>query len=108
MPKPPRPEVRTETVRESLHKMLLDGPATAKDLSRSVGIPEHDVAFHLEHLERSLRSRGERLVLEPPRCLACDFAFEGRHRYTRPGHCPRCKSPRVSLPLFHVEGGRGR
>ncbi|HBZ68785.1 MAG TPA: transcriptional regulator [Deltaproteobacteria bacterium] len=84
--------------------MLLEGPATAKDLSRAVGIPEHDVAFHLEYLERSLRRRGERLVLEPPRCLACEFAFDRRRRYTRPGHCPRCKSPRVSLPVFYVEG----
>ncbi|HME72255.1 MAG TPA: transcriptional regulator [Myxococcota bacterium] len=108
MTKPPSPDARTETVRESLHKVLLEGPATARDLSRAVGIPEHDVAFHLEHLERSLRRCGERLVLEPPRCLACDFAFDGRRRYTRPGHCPRCKSPRVSLPLFHVKGASCR
>ncbi len=103
MTKPPSPEVRTETVRESLHKMLLEEAATAKDLSRAVGIPEHDVVFHLKHLERSLRRRGQRLVLEPPRCFACEFSFDRRDRYTRPGHCPRCKSPRVSLPVFHIE-----
>lgn len=93
---------------ESLHKVLLEGPATARDLSRAVGFAEHDVAFHLEHLERSLRRCGERLVLELPRCLPCDFAFDERRRYMRPGHCPSCKSPRGSLPLFHVKGASCR
>jgi predicted Zn-ribbon and HTH transcriptional regulator len=96
------PAERHETLRESLRRVLLEGPATAKDLSQAVGIREHDVAFQLEHLERSLRHRGERLVLEAPRCLACGFSFEGRRRYSRPGHCPRCKGRRISLPVFSI------
>ncbi len=96
------PSERHETLREGLRRVLLEGSATAKDLSQAVGIPEHDVPFHLEHLERSLRHRGERLVLEAPKCLVCGFAFEGRRRYSRPGHCPRCRGRRISLPLFSI------
>lgn len=92
-------------MRQSLHEALLEADATARDLSRRVGIPEHDVAEHLGHLERSLRHSEERLVVEPSVCLACGFAFthRERHRYTRPGRCPECHGRRISLPVFRIE-----
>ena len=101
----PRPDVRQATVRRSLREVLLAGEATARDLSRLVGIPERDVAEHLEHLERSVRHRGERLVVEPSVCLSCGFAFthRERHRFTRPGRCPGCRGRRISLPTFRIE-----
>ena len=92
-----------ETVRERLHRVLREAPATARDLSRSVGIPVRDVAEHLEHLGRSLKHTRERLVVEPASCLECGFAFTRRTRYTRPGHCPKCRSTRTTLPIFRVE-----
>jgi predicted Zn-ribbon and HTH transcriptional regulator len=91
------------TTREQIHLALREGFATARDLSKRVGIPERDVAWHLEHLERSAKRRGERLVLEESCCLACGFAFPGRHRFTRPGRCPECGSTRLSLPRFRIE-----
>lgn len=91
------------TVRQRIAERLRDGPATAKDLSRLVGIPEHDVAGHLAHLARSLRTRGEKLATTRPECLACGFAFPGRERTTRPARCPSCRSRRITLPEFRVE-----
>ena len=91
------------TVRERLLEALRAGPATAKDLSRAVGASERDVVRHLEHVERSLRGRGGRLRVEPPACLDCGFGFAKRERLARPGHCPRCKGTRISLPRFSVE-----
>jgi predicted Zn-ribbon and HTH transcriptional regulator len=100
---------RTATVRAALREVLAEGPATAKDLSRRVGVSEHDVPHHLEHLARSLRARGERLAIEPPECLDCGFDFPHRERATRPGRCPRCHGRRITLPLFRVEPDpRGR
>jgi predicted Zn-ribbon and HTH transcriptional regulator len=107
----PRPQVRHATLRQSLREVLLEGDATARDLSRRVGIPERDVAEHVEHLARSARHTGERVVVEPSRCLACGFAFERRerHRFTRPGRCPECHGRRISLPRFRIErAGRDR
>jgi predicted Zn-ribbon and HTH transcriptional regulator len=98
------PPLRVSTLRESLHQALLSGPATARDLSRIVGIPERSVPQHLEHLAKSLRPKGERLEIEPSECLDCDAAFTKRERYTRPGRCPRCHSRRISLPRFRIEG----
>jgi predicted Zn-ribbon and HTH transcriptional regulator len=93
----------SETVRESLRRVLREGPATARDLSRRVGIPERDVPGHLEHLARSLERAGERLVMEPPACFECGFVFRKRRRHARPGRCPQCHSTRTSLPTFSVE-----
>jgi predicted Zn-ribbon and HTH transcriptional regulator len=90
-------------VRQRLAEALRRGPMTAKDLSRAVGVREHEVGEHLAHLARSLRARGERLVITPPECLACGFGFPGRERATRPAQCPRCKSRRIALPEFRVE-----
>jgi predicted Zn-ribbon and HTH transcriptional regulator len=102
-PRTHAPAPRDATIRESLREALLEGFATARDLSRRVRIPEHDVAEHLEHLARSLRHRGESLEVEPSACLDCDFVFRRRARLTRPGACPRCRSRRISLPRFAVK-----
>jgi predicted Zn-ribbon and HTH transcriptional regulator len=91
------------TVRQRIADALRNGPATAKDLSREAGVSEHEVAGHLEHLARSLRARGEKLAMTPPECLDCGFAFPGRERTTRPSHCPRCRSRRITLPEFRIE-----
>jgi hypothetical protein len=92
----------SETTRQRLLQALREGPATAKDLSKLAGISEREVADHLAHLARTLRARGERLVMEPPACLDCEFAFPGRERSTRPSRCPRCRSRRITLPEFRV------
>jgi predicted Zn-ribbon and HTH transcriptional regulator len=97
------PPEAAATVRQRLAEALREGPATAKDLSKLVGISEHEVAGHLAHLARSLRARGERLAMTPPECLGCGFAFPGRERTTRPSHCPRCRGRRITLPEFRVE-----
>lgn len=91
------------TVRQRIADALRNGPATAKDLSREVGVSEREVAGHLEHLARSLRARGEKLAMTRPECLDCGFDFPGRERTTKPSHCPRCRSRRITLPEFSVD-----
>jgi predicted ArsR family transcriptional regulator len=48
-------------VRAALRDALRAGPLTARELSARVGVPEKQVAGHLEHLGRSLKAAGERL-----------------------------------------------
>ena len=91
------------TVRVALRALLREETVTARDISRMLGIREHDVAGHLEHVEKSLKHTGERLVVRGPACLECGFAVPERRRYTRPGHCPECRSRRISLPAFSIE-----
>jgi transcriptional regulator len=96
------PPERDETARSALERVLRRGPATARDLSEDAGLREKDVPEHLEHLQRSLERRGERLVVEPATCIACGYAFVERKRLTRPGACPRCRSTRIDPPVFRI------
>jgi transcriptional regulator len=94
---------RTRTIRDAIRDELLRGPLTAREISERVSIRDKDVAEHLEHLEKSLRARGERLAIEPAACIACGYAFVRRRRLTRPGSCPECKSTRIDPPAFRIE-----
>jgi len=100
----PSPEERRETVRVALREALRAGPLTARELSGKVGIPEKQVAGHLEHLGRSLKAAGGRLHVEPPRCLDCGFVFRKRDRLSRPSRCPVCRGERVDAPRFALVG----
>jgi len=102
----PQPEIRSHTVRQDLALALRAGAATARDLSKAVGISEKDVADHLAHLARTLRGRGEELVITPAKCLECGFAFSRREKPSRPSRCPRCGTTRLTLPEFRIRSQR--
>ena len=93
---------RGRTVRAELEAALRASPATAHQLSRSVRVPEKEVASHLSHLARSLQAHGERLEVAPAACLGCGFEFKGRERLEKPGRCPRCRGTRIEPPVFSI------
>jgi predicted Zn-ribbon and HTH transcriptional regulator len=90
------------TVRDRIRAALELRPHTSLQLSQAVGIPQGEVAGHLEHLARSLPHQGLALVVDPACCVACGYAFEDRRRLGRPSRCPRCKSERIEPPRFSV------
>ncbi len=96
------PKEEQATVRAQLRAELERAPATAHELSARLGLPEKDVAGHLEHLSRSLSAHGLRLEVEPASCLACGFVFEERRKLGKPSRCPKCKSERVEPPAFSI------
>jgi transcriptional regulator len=81
--------------------MLNQGVYSAKDMSRILGIREREVYEHLPHVEKSL-GKGISLIVEPARCLDCDFVFNKRRRFTTPGRCPICHSESISPPLYGI------
>ena len=81
---------------------LEDGPLSAMDLSGRVGIPEKEVAGHLEHIRKTLHHSGRRLTVTPAECAQCGFVFEKRGRLARPGKCPVCKAESIRSPLFSL------
>jgi predicted Zn-ribbon and HTH transcriptional regulator len=91
-----------KTVRLSLAAALRGERLSAHALSGRVGIPEKDVAFHLEHLARSLARGRERLVVYPAACEDCGFVFKKRERLAGPSRCPLCKSERITPPAFSI------
>jgi hypothetical protein len=102
--KPPVPKERSETLRQSIIDELRGGALSARDLSASVSLREKEIAPHLEHLSRSLKAKGERLIVEPAQCMGCDFVFDERRSLTKPTRCPSCKGERIKAPRFRIEG----
>jgi predicted Zn-ribbon and HTH transcriptional regulator len=101
------PAEHTETLRNALYETLRSGrELTIRELSQAIGASERDVEAHLEHLPRSLKHRGERLLVTPARCLACGFSFDERSRVKKPGRCPKCKATRIAPARFSVEDDR--
>ena len=94
---------RHETVRRALRDALrTEQPLTALDLSAQLHISESDVFAHLEHIIHSLSRTGERVHVEPARCLACGFIFQARSRLKKPGRCPGCRATRIAPPSFCI------
>jgi predicted Zn-ribbon and HTH transcriptional regulator len=90
------------TVRDRIRAALELRPQTSLEVSQSVGVAQGEVAGHLEHLARSLPHQGLVLEVQPARCIACEFTFEGRRRFARPSRCPQCRSERIDPPRFFV------
>jgi transcriptional regulator len=96
------PAEALDTVRHRILTELAQGPLSALDLSGLVGIPEKEVAGHLEHIRQSLHRSGTRLLVQPAECTKCGFVFEKRERLTRPGKCPVCRGESIHAPLFSL------
>lgn len=98
------PVEQEQTPRERLLQALTAEPVSARTLSQAVSLSESEVVDHLQHLQKTLKTRNRRLVLTPATCLDCQFVFQKRDRLTRPGKCPVCRSTHLSEPLFSLEG----
>jgi predicted Zn-ribbon and HTH transcriptional regulator len=96
------PQEAHDTVRRRILAELEDGPLSSRDLSGLVGIPEKEVAIHLEHIRQSLHRIGTRIVVRPAECVKCGFVFDKRGRLTRPSRCPVCRSESIHPPLFSL------
>ena len=100
---PITPPAMHETVRREIIDALREGPCSARDLSAAVSISEREVSGHLEHIQRSIHSAGQRLVVIPAVCKKCGFVFAKREKLRRPGKCPVCKGESIQEPRFVIE-----
>lgn len=91
------------TVRQEMIALLSGEKNGAKSISKILRISEKEVYGHLEHIARSMKSRGAKLRITPACCLECGFTFESRNRFTSPGKCPRCKGEHIRDPQYAIE-----
>lgn len=97
-----------ETVRERIIKILRNSsePLTAEEIIALLGLTDlrtKDVYEHLKHIAKSVRTRGhEFLVMIPPSCRSCGFAFTNLDKPKKPTKCPKCKSERITPPAFKI------
>ena len=79
------------TIRKLILDILHEQDITARQLVERLGIKEKEVLEHLTHVQRSLGKRAK-LIVDPARCLHCDYIFKDRDRLNTPGRCPKCRS----------------
>ncbi|OIP41129.1 MAG: hypothetical protein AUK25_06265 [Desulfobacteraceae bacterium CG2_30_51_40] len=94
--------LRTGTVRQRIMNILRHENLTSKEISKRISITQKEVIRHLPNVAKSLSSKGFSLNIEKPQCLDCGFMFRERSRFSKPGHCPRCKGTRITEPSFSV------
>ena len=95
----------SRTTRQLLRGLLLREQLSFDALRDLLGLGVRALEDELRHVEKSARAEGERLVVTPPLCLACGFAFRdraARHLHA-PGRCPRCRGERIGDPSFRIE-----
>ncbi len=74
----------------------------ARELSKCVKIREKEVYPHLVHIQKSLKNRKQKLMVEPYFCRVCDFVFTERKRLSPPGRCPECRRGSIEPAVFTV------
>ena len=92
-----------QTIRQQIIELLGTDRFTARDLSQAVSITEKEVMAHLQHIERSVRYQGKKLVEAPHQCLSCGFVFDRRNRFSRPGRCPKCRNSHIRTAIYWLE-----
>jgi predicted Zn-ribbon and HTH transcriptional regulator len=90
------------TLREKMIILLEENPLDARALSSILSLREKEVYPHLEHVRRSLKTRGKHLSITPYQCRLCGFEFKSRGKLTPPGRCPQCKQGSIEPAVFAV------
>ena len=90
------------TIRQQMIALLKQGLMDHRELSQALGIREKEVADHLPHVAKSVAAQGMTWQVTPAYCESCRYTFKDRKRLTRPGKCPRCRTPRIQGPWFQI------
>jgi len=91
----------TQTRRQSITESLREGPITALDLARLLGVKVKTILGDLEHVRRSAKGK-ERFTIRPAECSSCGFVFRNREKLNTPSRCPRCARENIRDPLFSI------
>ena len=89
------------TRRQQIVERLTEGEWEFNDLRHEFGLTVKVLEEDLRHIERSVRAAGQRLIVRPARCEACDFLFKSTALHP-PGRCPSCRDRRIIGPWFRI------
>ena len=90
------------TKRQEIFQFLQQADFSARELSKATGTREKEVYDHLQHIEKSAKSKNYEFKVFPAQCLSCEYTFKKRERLTRPGRCPLCKNQHIDPPRFQI------
>ena len=96
-------EHERETTRQRLTRWL-EQEYDFEVLREGLQLSARELEAELRHVARSVKQRGQRLIVVEPRCESCGFAFPGRSRkhYQSPSRCPECRGRHVAPARFRI------
>jgi len=86
------------TVRQEISGFIKEAPATARDISKAVGITEKDAYYHLEQISKKF---GKDLKVILPECRKCGFTFS--KKFGKPSKCPECNETWITEPEYYIK-----
>jgi predicted Zn-ribbon and HTH transcriptional regulator len=89
------------TRRQQIVERLAANEWEFDDLRHEFGLTVKVLEEDLNHIERSVRAAGQRLIVRPARCEVCDFLFKSTALHP-PGRCPSCRDRRIIGPWFSI------
>lgn len=94
-----------DTRRERIVKLLTrNEPASLDDLCQELKVFDKRLILEdLHHIALTLRRTNSKLIMLPPTCLSCGFVFKDLKKPKLPSRCPKCKSERITQPLFQIK-----
>jgi predicted Zn-ribbon and HTH transcriptional regulator len=89
------------TRRQEIIQCLRDQEWVFDDLRHELAIKVSTLEDDLGHIERSVRSNGDRLRVRSAICADCGFELSNKALHP-PGRCPNCKSRDLDGPWLSI------
>jgi len=98
------------TLREKIYLILLERKEliSVREIMNILNMDRRDedlVYTALQHLAKTIKRRSQgkqELVMIPPTCISCGYVFKDLDKPRKPSKCPRCRSERISEPMFMI------
>lgn len=88
-------------LRTELMNYLVGNGMSLNQLSRLTRKTVKELEADLSHLEKSLKHKGAKLMVDPALCRKCGFEFPGTKRH-KPSRCPECKATWIQEPKVYL------
>jgi predicted Zn-ribbon and HTH transcriptional regulator len=90
-----------KTRRQEIIERLLTEQWAFDDLRHDLGLTVRVLEEDLKHIQKSVRTAGDRLQLRSASCVGCGFEFTANALHP-PGRCPSCHDRRIEGPWLKI------
>ena len=90
-----------KTRRQEIVELLRIEEWAFDDLRHDLGLTVRVLEEDLKHIQKSVRSAGDRFQVRSASCVGCGFEFTSNALHP-PGRCPSCRNRRIDGPWLKI------
>lgn len=91
----------SRTRRQEIMQRLREEEWSFDGLRHELALTVRTLEDDLTHIQRSVRTNGERLGIRSAACADCDFQLSSKALHP-PGRCPKCRTSNLEGPWFII------